>query len=509
MSTEAQTLRARLDEKFSDLQPGAVHALLHRLEQLEKPQALTLREAVSDFLLIDQLQDYGPYPKQREFHAAGRAFPHRMLSAGNQNGKTWSVGAETAMHLTGEYPEWWDGWRFERPITAWAAGRTGDATRDNAQRILLGQVGRLGTGLIPKRCLTNKYQMAKGVGGLYDFMRIKHVSGGTSYLQFRYYAQDYTSWQGPTLDWLWLDEEPPEEHYVEGMARLFATGGRSAISYTPEKGRTRVTLRYTDPEHRGSTRHLVMMTIFDAQHIPREEAEKRIRELPEHQRPARAYGEPAAGEGAVFPIADERILVEPFDIPDNFQRLGGIDFGWSLQHPTAVVETVRDPNTDTLYVIQEYRESQRTAAEHSLVLRSWGSDIRFSWPKDGENITAGSEGIAVAQLYRNAGIKMLREHAQFLPTEVSRRNRQSVVSHERGVQEMNERMQDGRLKIFRTCPKFMEEKRQYHRKDGKIVKREDDLLDALRYVVMMMRYARVSGPKKSLGKRRRPNWQAV
>ena len=493
-------------EKFPDINPG----IIARLDLLETNQLLMVREAVNDFLLTDQLQDYRPYPKQRGFHAAGLAFPHRMLSAGNQNGKSWPTGAETAMHLTGEYPPWWDGHRFHHPITAWACGETGDAVRDNPQRVLLGQVGHEGTGLVPKRCITKSRAMAKGVGGLYDFIRIQHISGGTSFLRFRYYAQDVAAWQGPPVHWMWLDEEPPEEHFIEGMARLFGVGGRSAISYTPAKGRTTVTLRYVDPQQREGTRHLTKMTIHDAQHIPPAEAEKRIRELPEHQRPARAYGEPSAGEGAVFAIADERILVDPLDeIPESFLRLAGIDFGWSLKHPTAAVQCVYDRTTDTVYVVQEYRESQRTPAEHSLVLRTWGADLRFSWPKDGENITAGSEGIAVAQLFRNCEIKMLRDHAQFVATDASRRNRQSIVSHERGIQEMNERMQSGRLKIFRTCRKWMEEKRQYHRKDSKVVKIEDDLLDATRYVLMMLRYARISGKKMKMLKRQKPNWQAV
>ena len=507
--TDAERLRARIAEQFDDLNPGALNALLTRLESLETSQQLMLRESVNDFLATDQLQDYAPYPKQRACHAAGGAFDHRMLSASNQGGKSFSAGAETAMHATGEYPPWWDGLRFEHPITAWACGLTGDAVRDNPQRVLIGEVGREGTGLIPKRCLTNQKSLAKGIGGLYDFIRVKHVSGGTSLIRFRYYAQDRTAWQGPPVHWMWLDEEPPEDMYMEGMARLFGVSGKSFLSYTPILGRTQVTLRYMDPELAGKTRHWTRMTIHDAQHISKADAEKRILETPEHQRPARIYGLPSAGEGAVFPIADERILVDPFDIPENFKRLAGLDFGWSMQHPTAGVECAVDPNTDTVYVIQEYRESQRTAAEHSLVFRAWGSDLRFSWPKDGENITAGSEGIAVAQLYRNAGLKMLREHAQFVPTEASKRNRQSVVSHERGVQEMLERMQSGRLKFFRTCRKILEEKRQYHRKDGKVVKSEDDLLDALRYVCMMLRYARTSGTKQVSGNRRRPNWQAI
>ena len=74
----------------------------------------------------------------------------RLLMAGNQLGKTVAGGFEAAMHATGLYPAWWMGRRFERPTIAWVAGVTGESTRDNPQRILLGRPGQIGTGAIPK-----------------------------------------------------------------------------------------------------------------------------------------------------------------------------------------------------------------------------------------------------------------------------------------------------------------------------------------------------------------------
>ena len=61
--------------------------------------------------------------------------------AGNQLGKTKAGASEAAMHLTGRYPDWWQGHRFDRGGPAWAAGVTGVSTRDNPQRYLLGRPG--------------------------------------------------------------------------------------------------------------------------------------------------------------------------------------------------------------------------------------------------------------------------------------------------------------------------------------------------------------------------------
>src|SRR3569623_1031846 len=100
--------------------------------------------------LEHRLAYYAPYPKQLEFHALGASKRERLLMAGNQLGKTWSGGMEMAMHLTGEYPDDWKGRRFAEPIRAWCAGVTGESTRDNPQRILMGPLGAQGTGSIPR-----------------------------------------------------------------------------------------------------------------------------------------------------------------------------------------------------------------------------------------------------------------------------------------------------------------------------------------------------------------------
>ena len=66
----------------------------------------------------NRLYDYTPYGKQLEFHAAGVHYRERLLRAGNQLGKSFAGGAEAACHLTGRYPGWWPGRRFERETRA-------------------------------------------------------------------------------------------------------------------------------------------------------------------------------------------------------------------------------------------------------------------------------------------------------------------------------------------------------------------------------------------------------
>src|SRR5271168_3301656 len=135
-----------------------------------------------------RLQEYRPYPKQAEFHAAGGTKRQRLLMAANQVGKTWAAGFELAMHATGQYPGWWTGRRWDRPIVGWAAGVTGESTRDNPQRILLGRPGTWGTGAIPKASLVDT-SSSRGLADAVDTIRVRHVSGDISTVQLKSYEK--------------------------------------------------------------------------------------------------------------------------------------------------------------------------------------------------------------------------------------------------------------------------------------------------------------------------------
>ncbi len=63
-------------------------------------------------------------------------------------------------------------------------------------------------------------------------------------------------------------------------------------------------------------------------------------------------------------------------------------------------------------------------------------------------------------------------------------------STEAGVREMLSRMRDGRLLVWDTCTRWLEEFSSYHRKNGLIVKLNDDLMSATRIGVIDIRHAK-------------------
>ncbi|HZP76523.1 MAG TPA: terminase family protein [Pseudolabrys sp.] len=191
---------------------------------------------------------YHPVPKQREFHDAGADFNERLFKAGNQLGKTYSGGAEVATHLTGRYPEWWKGRRFDKPVRGWAGSTGFEATRDGVQRMLVGEPKlreTWGTGMIPGDDLID-WSLRGNVPNALDSVVVRHVSGGASTLGFKSYDQGREKWQAETLDFVWFDEEPPMDIYVEGLTRTVATGGMVFLTLTPLKGMTEVLMLFKD-----------------------------------------------------------------------------------------------------------------------------------------------------------------------------------------------------------------------------------------------------------------------
>lgn len=201
-----------------------------------------LLELKRDRIAQTKLARYHPYPKQAEFHAAGLDHRERLLMAANQVGKTVAGAAEMAYHLTGQYPDWWRGRRFGRPIAALAGSETGEVTRRGVQRLLVGppeDESAWGTGYIPKASLVDT-QKARGVPDALASVVVAHASGGRSTLGFKSYDQGRAKWQADTVHVVWFDEEPPIDVYMEGLTRTNATNGLVYMTFTPLMGMSEV-----------------------------------------------------------------------------------------------------------------------------------------------------------------------------------------------------------------------------------------------------------------------------
>ncbi len=424
--------------------------------------------------LAGMFPDGGPlarnlYPKQLEFFRAGKRYFQRVFMAANRVGKTMGAGTEWAYHLTGEYPDWWEGHRFTKPIRLLVAGDTHETTRDILQMKLLGSTTdkpeNFGTGLIPGARLKGVVPRRGNVQGAVEKAYIESAHGGTSEVWFRSYEQGRVIFQGVELDGFWPDEECPQDVYEEGLIRLMTTGGLCTLTFTPLQGLTELVENLQDSE--GSEAGVAIITCGwdDVPHLDKATKDKLYAALPPHQRDARTKGIPQLGSGAIYPIEDEAIVVPDFRLPAHWRRCYGLDVGWNC---TAAVFQAYDIDTDTLYWYGEHYRGQAEPAIHSTAIQARGKWLRGAIDPAARG-RSQTDGRQLLKVYQDLGLNLaIADNAV-----------------EAGIYEVWMRMATGRLKIFMSCTNILAERRVYRRDEkGKIVKKKDHAMDAGRYAVM-------------------------
>lgn len=422
--------------------------------------------------------DTGPlrrdlYRQHLEFFRLGATASSRCFMAANRVGKTEGGGGyEITLHLTGRYPAWWEGRRFDRPIDAWAAGDTNETVRDIIQLKLLGrEEDGWGTGLIPANDIVRVVKRQNGNGAV-DYVVVRRQGGGESRLGFKSYEQGRKAFQGTEKDVVWLDEESEEGIRAECAMRLMTTNGLLIETFTPLRGLTPIVLKYLGddaavPEARvalNGERAIVMAGWDDVPHLSEAQKSKMLAEAEPHLRAARSKGVPSIGSGAIYPIAEDQIVVDDFAIPEHWPRVYGLDVGWKV---TAAVFAAIDREADIVYLYSLHYQGQQEPSTHVAGIKARGDlkgvidpAARGRSQKDGEQLL---------QIYQDLGLDLL-------PADNSR---------ESGLFEVYQRLATGRLKVFRSLREWFGEYRIYHRDEkGHIVKEKDHAMDATRYVVV-------------------------
>ena len=422
-----------------------------------------------------QLLRYAPYDYQKAFHREGAGCAQRILMAANRVGKTYCGAAETAYHLTGNYPAWWEGRKFNKPVRVWAAGESNDTTRDIIQSELFGNPqdpDKKGKGAVPLSCIAETTRKP-GVPNAYSSVLVKHKSGGNSHISFKAYEQGFEKFMGEAIDVVWLDEEPKQEIFSQCITRTVDTNGVVYMTFTPERGMTNVVSGFLNDLKPGQS--LTTATWEDVDHLNEDTKKQLLAVYSPAERDMRSKGIPVFGSGLVYPVSEDDIICDDFDIPSHYPRIAGIDFGFD--HPTAISWIALDPDDDIFYIYDEYRRSKETPITHASALNARTPGIPVAFPHDGLQHDKGS-GIQLAQQYRDLGVYMLGEHFKNPPVDGALNGNNSV---EAGISILLQRMETGRLYIFKSCVNTFEEMRLYHRKNGKVVPIKDDLLSAMRY----------------------------
>lgn len=421
------------------------------------------------------------YTKHMSFFGKGREYRERAVMAANRIGKTEGIGGyELALHLTGQYPDWWEGRRFTQPVSAWACGSTGQTVRDILQRKLLGPPSALGTGLLAKDSIAGKPKRAPGtVPDKIERVSVYHHNyetdeiDGISELTFKSYDQKRKAFEGTEQHIILLDEEPPIGIYTECVIRTMTTNGIILLTFTPLEGLSEVVLSYmpsgiipeTERQDPSVSKFIIQATWDDVPHLSEKDKKSIISAVPPYQRDARSKGIPQLGSGVIFGIAEEQIAVDDFPIPDHWPRVYGMDVGWNW---TAAVWGAIDRETDTTYLYANYKAGKAEPAVHKDCIQAKGTWIPGTIDP-AANASGQYDGKKLLLAYRALGLNLaIADNAV-----------------EAGLFAVWTAMTTAKLKVFKSMREWLEEFRVYRRNDkGRVVKHNDHLMDATRYLIM-------------------------
>lgn len=426
------------------------------------------------------------YPWQRRFNAATATYRACALIAANQVGKSRTGVGIDAHHLTGDYPEDWDGYVFDFAPLCWLLGYSGEKTRDLLQTKLFGRlVGQaFEGGLIPAERIVD-YKSMSGTSGACREVRVRHASGGISICQFWSYSQGQHALMGDVVDWYHIDEEPEDQEiFPQVLTRTLngdrGRGGRGILTLTPENGKTQLVCKFMDEPDEGM--YLQTATWDEAPHLSEEAKRQILAAYPEYQRDMRSKGVPLMGAGLIFEHSQEAISCPRFAIPDHWFLINGMDFGWD--HPQAHIQLAIDPDAGAIYVTQAWKASKKQPFEAWQAVKGWADKVPTAWPHDGNQHEKGSAR-QQRDYYSAEGWLMLDEHATWPD---------GGNGVEAGLMKLNDLMLTDRFKVFSDLWEVFDEIREYHRKAmpsglSQIVKIKDDLISAIRTAFMMARFA--------------------
>ena len=419
------------------------------------------------------------YPAHMAFMRATANYRELAFIAPNRAGKSDCGSYLIAAIATGRYPEWWEGKRFKSgtQLEILVIGKTNLAVRDVAQKKLFGPMNDPGSGMIPRELVVS-HNRKPGIPDSIQDLYIKNIDGTTAHIQFLSQEIDDDVIMGRELHAIWFDEECLKmKLYNEALMRTMTTNGIVFTTFTPLDGVTEGIMRFMpnmtfpidgdvkDDMGKSTGRFVVNCGWDSAPHLSEKMKVDMAARYTGAELIARTKGIPTIGSGHIYPIPEEDILVKPFQIPAWWPKSFGMDVGWNR---TACIWGAIDPDTKITYLYSEHYMGKEMPAAHAVAIKARGKWIvgAIDPRADSRNVVDGSRLI---DIYENEDLRLI-------PAD---------NSVEAGLLKVRQLLEAGLLKVFNNLNNWRNEYRIYRKDDnGKIVKQNDHLMDAMRYLIM-------------------------
>jgi len=457
-----------------------------------KFQDLTI--ATRDDMEYNQLRYFRPFEHQRRFFRTG-ASDRRGILAANRIGKTVSTCYETAMHLTGRYPDWWDGRRFDHPVSAMVAGEGWSQVALVLQNELLGTNDvkirqNIGTGAIPRDAIVLDTMRSDGANCI--GVEIRHRSGANSYLLFANYTQEVRQMQGFKLNLAVFDEQPPDDFFSEIVTRTATTQGQVLCSFTPLKGLNGLVSKFWNREEgyehiRVSWDDVPEYDPWGEPFLLRETRLQLERDYLPHERDARRNGIPVMGRGAVFQIRTWPTYRQgDYDFRNRLdvERVIALDLG--LVNDRTVISLmywmpqIQEAWLDRQVVVRGIEEANPVNwINHLMRPEVFGAPIVLP-PDAGTPGRYTMSALSIRQLFEEYELNVYPDPIRNPPDSEGR-----TTNHKSfGINVMRQMLELGTLHINENCVEFIREAQNYYADEQGRFSDPDDCIDSARYALL-------------------------
>ncbi len=409
--------------------------------------------------------------KQVDFHKD--MHKNRWVFGGNRSGKTECGAVETVWIARGIHP-----YRMiEKSTEGWVVSLSTQVQRDVAQKKILHYLNK---DWIEDIIMTQGKKSACEYGVI-DTIIVKNVFGGFSKIGFKSCDQGREKFQGTSLDYVWFDEEPPLDIYMECKMRVLDKQGILYGTMTPLKGLTwvyeQIYLNNTnDPDI-----WYQQMEWADNPFLNKNEIEKLSKTLAYDELESRRYGNFSGFGGRVYGEFDENIhVIDPFEVPHDWYDNISIDPG--LNNPLSCHWYAVDYDGN-VYVIAEHFEAEKDIVYHANRIKEICKKLNWKTSYGGK-IEALIDSAANQKTL--ASIKSVTELFFEQDILVNPKVNKDLFS---GISKVKQYLKDanGRSKlfIFRNCTNLIREFKSYYWSDNDCpIKSDDHALDELRYYIM-------------------------
>jgi len=412
------------------------------------------------------------HKKQVEFHQNQKR--NRWVFGGNRSGKTECGAVETIWLARGIHP-----YRENRKdVFGWVVSLSTKVQKEVAQDKILKYLDKS----FIHEIIMNTGKKNSPEYGIIDTIVIKNIYGGLSRVSFKSCEEGREKFQGTSLDFVWFDEEPPEDIYNECKMRVLDKCGDIFGTMTPLKGQTYIYDQIYLNSNNDPEVFCLFMEWADNPYLSKEELKRLTCSMSEEELTSRRYGKFLNNnKSMVYKEFDPNIhIIEPFQVPYDYYDKISIDPG--LNNPLSAHFYACDYDGN-VYVIAEHYEAGKTVDYHANAIKQIAKNLNWPKRKDGylealidsaANQKTLASNKSVTELFFDNGIAVNPKVNKDLFSGISR-----VKSYLKSA--------DGQSKlfIFSSCVNLIREIKSYYWGEGdNPVKKDDHCLDELRYYIM-------------------------